>query len=541
MDKTSAITMSRFHKFIKSKAVQNVLPYFALALILFVFGLTVDQWEVYMAERKRVATVFKVIAAILGAGYFPLSVLTIKKKIRVRVLIWYTMFVGLFIRLVYICYTSVYDRQYDVWYIYDEGDKKNFYLHHGHMQYIYDLFCGAGLPDSNTYQFYHPPLWHMGSAFVMRVFTLLGFDRDYSLECIQLLSVFCSQAIIILFYKILKEMKVRQTIVAPIMVFAAFCPILIVMGGTINNDVMMWMFFMATLLYLVRWWQRGKFADIIKMAICLGLGMMTKISCVMLAPIIAIAFVFRFLQSFSRSRKTWALEENCSQHLTMTCWQYIKQFACFGLASIPLGMWYPIRNLILFEQPLNYVMRFKKSSELFCGNIRFLRRVFSFPLEELSGKLFCTSTEDYSMLPYLIKSSVFEEHGYDSVEWVGWVLFYAALFLAIVSFVCMCVLVCKSFAGRFKQPQTDSQLILAFTWIVLVFGYLSFCLKYPFTCTMDARYIMPAILISMVFTMMAVQSLHKKNRRLGKIMHAVVWVAVLVYAVATVIFYVNVR
>jgi len=449
--------------------------------------------------------------------------------------------VGLFIRLVYVCYTSVYDRQYDVWYIYEEGQKRNFYLHHGHMQYMYDLFSGAGLPDSNTYQFYHPPLWHACSAIVLKVFTSLGFDLDYSLECVQLLSTFCSQAIVFLFYKILKEMKVRQTIVAPIVVFAAICPILVVMAGTINNDVMMWMFFMATVLYLVRWWQMGKLADIIKMAIFLGLGMMTKISCVMLVPVIAIAFLFRFIQSFNRTKITWALELADSRHPDLSSWQYIKQFACFGIISIPLGMWFPIRNLILFEQPLNYVMRFKKSSELFCGNIRFLKRVFSFPAEEVFGKLFCTSTEDYSMLPYLIKSSIFEEHGYDSVHWVGWVLFYAAMFLAVLSFACMMVVVCRSFAHRLKGPLIDSQLILAFIWVVLVFGYLSFCLKYPFTCTMDARYVLPAIFIPMVFTMMATQELHKKNRKFGRIMHAVVWVVVLVYAISTVVFYLNVK
>ena len=564
-------------KRLKRGLIHDALPCLILALFLFVFALTVDQWKVYQADRRTVQAVLYPVFGVLGAGYAVLGILAAKKKIPIRILIYYTMFLGLLIRLVYICYTSVYDRQYDVWYIHKPGDKNNYFLDNGHMMYIYNLYDKGMLPVTNKYQFYHPPLWHISAAAVLRLFTALGYSLDYALECVQVLGVFCSEAAVFIFYRMLTDLKLGDRYILIAMLIGAFCPILVIMGGTINNDVMMCMFFMATMLFLVRWWRFGKTSDIIKMGVTLGLGMMTKTSCVLIAPVIAAAFIIRFAQSVARkiySKRT--IGEMVGQMHTdgrqiRSVKAYIRQFILFGCVSVPLGIWYQVRNLILFDQSFTYVMRFKRTSTLYCGETRFLRRLFSFPPEELTTKLFCSSPKDYSIFPYLIKTSVFEEHGYEvnALAYIcGWILFYTAMILAIVSTACMVINlvsnVCVYGRGRLsfgkcgssKESVSGSGLerntslancmkgykwIFAFIWGMLFFSYLSFCLKYPFSCSMDARYIVPTIFICLTFMMMMTERLSQRRPAPGKMMMTVLFILGMLYAVCTVIFYVGVK
>lgn len=58
--------------------------------------------------------------------------------------------IGILIRAMYIIYTPITERQHDVYSINDEG----------HLGYIYRIYETGKLPDTNSIQFYHPPLFH---------------------------------------------------------------------------------------------------------------------------------------------------------------------------------------------------------------------------------------------------------------------------------------------------------------------------------------------------------------------------------------------
>lgn len=58
--------------------------------------------------------------------------------------------IGILIRAMYIIYTPITERQHDVYSINDEG----------HLGYIYRIYETSKLPDTNSVQFYHPPLFH---------------------------------------------------------------------------------------------------------------------------------------------------------------------------------------------------------------------------------------------------------------------------------------------------------------------------------------------------------------------------------------------
>ena len=46
----------------------------------------------------------------------------------------------------------------------------------------------------------------------------------------------------------------------------------------------------------------------------------------------------------------------------------LAKLAAFGAVCIPLGLWYPVRNLILFGQPLGYVAPHREDAAIYCGN-----------------------------------------------------------------------------------------------------------------------------------------------------------------------------
>ena len=75
----------------------------------------------------------------------------------------------------------------------------------------------------------------------------------------------------------------------------------------------------------------------------------------MIAPVTAMVFVWK-LAVLGRERK-WRLLRGI-----------LAKLAAFGAVCIPLGLWYPVRNLILFGQPLGYVAPIGEDAAIYCGN-----------------------------------------------------------------------------------------------------------------------------------------------------------------------------
>lgn len=62
-------------------------------------------------------------------------------------------------------------------------------------------------------------------------------------------------------------------------------------------------------------------------SLCVGLGMMTKLSVWMVAPAIAFVFLYVFFKNLKDFKK------------------YLVQFLCFGVVCAPLALWWQVRNL----------------------------------------------------------------------------------------------------------------------------------------------------------------------------------------------------
>ena len=108
----------------------------------------------------------------------------------------YALVAGCFLRLFYVIFSTIYDRQYDIGMIdLDAGHT----VTGGHLAYIQYLFENGHLPDfdpTSVYQFNHPPLHHAVSALWLKFASLFLKDTAVLEESLQVVPFLCSLLIL---------------------------------------------------------------------------------------------------------------------------------------------------------------------------------------------------------------------------------------------------------------------------------------------------------------------------------------------------------
>lgn len=388
---------------------------------------------------------------------------------------------GSILRFVYIMYTSSEMRQHDVGY---------WNWTWGHANYIeYWYNNGLKLPDFDVrtiWQYYHPPLHHMLMALLLRILTQLGVEYDAACQALQILPMMYSSLITVVCYRIFRIVRLKGTPLVVAMALVCFHPTFVLMGGFFNNDILSVLFMLSAMMWALRWYREPVMKNIIPIALCVGLGMMTKLSAWMVAPAIAILFLYVF---FCNKRRPWG---------------YIGQFAVFAVICVPLALWWQVRNLILFDVPLTYVPYLGDSNSQFLGNMSAAHRLFYFGGRQLSF-VFDAFT-DYGA-PYnefnptlgLIKTSLFSEghNGISTVNFPQLTVIGPALFwVAVPLFVLMGVAFFVTMFSKRTQMDAPTRVFFAVTYLVLLVSYYLFCFRFPFTCTMNIRYCVPLIPLS---------------------------------------------
>ena len=395
-----------------------------------------------------------------------------KRKIN---LVYVVMAIGFLIRELN-CYTTGYVAlQNDVG-IFEEGAN-------GHMGYIYAFFKHFTFPKGDPRdfcQYYHPPLHHSVSAMWAKLNSWLGVPEDLLPEMIQVLALFYSMMVIIVGYKIMKEITKNKKALLIGVVLVTFFPYAIEYAGAVNNDQLCLVLSLMAILYFIRWYKKSSYKNIILCAVCLGCGMMTKMSASVLAPPMAVMFIFKLI----KDRKNIL--------------NYIKQYLCFGAISIPLGLWYPIRNLILYGMPLNYVLRLPKDSVYDLeGKFTVTQRLFGFSWDQFNALQidWAQDAKDYvsNIWISLSKYAVYGESDYfakDKYTGIVGTWMYRAMIILIV-------LVIVGFVAWFFKYKMNREIkaYLALTVIVGILSYLYFQFEYPGTPTLSIRYMMTTVVL----------------------------------------------
>ena len=388
--------------------------------------------------------------------------------------------IGVFLRLIYVCYTPINERQHD------EGGGC------GHLDYINILYMTDKLPDNNDWQFYHPPLHHFIASRWLKLADVFGMDYNEAMEQVQLLTCSYSCLIILITYFILKELEIDDKIKLLIMSIISMHPSFIILAGSVNNDMLMTMFIFLDMFFMIKWYKNPKIKNTLLLALSVALGAITKISSTTIAVPIIYIFLVRFIKDIKDS------SEKKKVFLT-----YLARFSLFGLVSLGIGLSYSIRNLIKFDQSLFYVPY--AGDHTFIGNGSVFERITLFSKEW--DYIFCRPFDDINVISFLIKSSLFGEY-YLPEDKVSNVCVETALLvvniaLIIISMIGLIAIIYDKIKKIKQHEKNDDKSIIMNMFIIYYFTtmilYFIAVFQMGTRCSMDFRYIVPTIFLGLMF------------------------------------------
>lgn len=376
---------------------------------------------------------------------------------------------ALIIRMIFIIKYHLSKAQHDV-----NGEN-------GHFSYIQTIFIQNRLPSTNQYQYYQPPLHHFISAMWLKVFSKLIRSYTTLIESLQFVPLIYSMLLLIVINKILKELKIKDKYKNLILVIMAFHPTFTILSGSINNDMLSILLIFCTLYELIKWYKKSDMVNTIILAIVTGLAVMAKTS----GAIVSLPIMYIFLLQFYR-----AIKKGDKRKI----WQYIGMYCVFGIISLSLGLWYPVRNYILFKQPILYVMD-PNNQKLYVGDKSLLSRFLPFSKEIFIQ--YADPYEHYNIPTFLIKSSLFGEWTW-TTSYICKYIYVFALFANIAIIVFSIVAIIREMTSNRKRDLIYRNIFLILYFFNII-SFISMNIKLPYGCSMDFRYIVPTIFIGIYF------------------------------------------
>ncbi|MGN1457564.1 MAG: ArnT family glycosyltransferase [Acutalibacteraceae bacterium] len=426
---------------------------------------------------------------------------------------------GFLVRLVYVMYTPVTERQHDV---NTFGKGKG---HSGYIEYIYNNWNVPDMDVRKISQFYHPPMHHILAAIWLRIQTTLGIAYKNACENIQILTLFYSSICMILSYKIFRALNLRKAALNVAVAIIAFCPTFFIMAGSINNDILSITFMLGAVLNTIYWYRNQKFRHIIAIAFCVGFGMMTKLSVWMITPAIAFVFIYVFFKNLKNFKK------------------YLLQFVVFGVICVPLGLWWAVRNFVKYGVPLTYVPMLSLTSRQYIGDIPFTQRLFDFSLFQFSDvgdqfTIYGGAYNEYNPTIALFKTSVFDElitvSNYPKIAVFNKILFWSAVAVALIGFVTMIIMLIK----KNKELDMPMKIFIFLIYGVMFVSYYVFCYQFKHVCTENIRYAVPLIVIGVYFVGLAFQHLQAdKKKTYKKVLSKCIFVITGIFCASSVLVY----
>lgn len=374
------------------------------------------------------------------------------------------------------------------------------------LSYIFTIYDTGKLPDNNNGQNYHPPLHQILAASWLKGVSLFTQDFEVMCESLQFLTLIYSMALIVILYKILEEFNVKDKYKILLMIIFAFHPMFIILSGTINNDILCLLLVTWSILRLIKWYKKPDMKNTLILAIIIGLSVMAKTSGGIIALPTIYIFFLRMIKDIKRSSKKNIIFK-----------KYMYLFMFFGCISLPIGLWYPIRNYIKFGQPILYVMDVN-NADLYVGDKSLFSRLGLFSNEIF--KIYCDPWVDFNIPTFLLKCSLFEEY--------SWGTNFGIIYqIIIVLNIVMIALFLFSFINCFiKKEKRNLEWKIAFA-ILLIFNivsYLGMNIKLPYGCSMNFRYLLPTIFIGAMFVYFMLDYYRRKNSKVEKVLYKLIFI-----------------
>lgn len=429
---------------------------------------------------------------IFGVGTILLIMLCVSlysERIKVQVISLAIIGESFLVKFYYIFYTSVYTRQNDV---------AAFGSNDGHFGYMEYILFNHKLPDFDpreVWTFCHPPLHHFLSAVWIGINEyVFGIEKYASRESMQTLTLFYSMVVIIAVYKILRYFKMKgMSLYIPLMI-GAFHPSFTYLAGSVNNDILSIALMMCAIVCTMRWYEEQNIRNILKIALCIGFAMMTKLSAGLVAPSVAVVFLYVLIKNGKNNIK-----------------KYIIQFLSFGIVCVPLGLWFEIKNLIKYKMPITYVQEVASGVPQDISDQKFLNRITDFSAKhfknvfeqwlsiDANGKKI--GFNENNPIISLFKTSIFHEkvneYTFGDNKFALALCkpyFWLCIILAISLFVIMIIALVKA-----KNMQPIWKIFFVLFYVFMMLNIYKMSADYPMVCTMNFRYITPTVIVQALF------------------------------------------
>lgn len=339
----------------------------------------------------------------------------------------------------------------------------------GNLEYLVRVYKTGHMLESNSNQGYHPPLHHYISAGVMRICDLFGADNELKLESAEFPAFVYSILILLVIYKITKELEFKDKSTFIVMMLASFNPLLIYLSRLINNDPLVTLCTLASILVLIKWYKEPSMKLTVILALIVGAGASTKISIIVMALPLLVTYLKKMSEEIDDAQFTKRI---------------LKYGVIFTVITIPLVFWYPIRNAIKFGQPPFGVAAALPSFAV--KNNDFINRW-------LINSEFFGQYLDYNasnVWSYVINSSIL--FSVNTAFLSNFTL--SAMRIITVAFI---IIFITGMIKFFKENAIYKILIITFiAWFI---SFIAFNISLPYSCTMHSRYIVVLFVLGMIF------------------------------------------
>lgn len=507
----------------------------AVLLMYAVYFLFIYQQEMYgkigfNSETSFVIfTIFLIIYELLVAAYFTLSAISGRLSTRKAIFLLFVFSAGLVLpfTLARTYNDSAYTHDYGVF-----GD-------HGHWAIIYDIYKTGQIPEVNLdNQYYQPKLYHAAIAFFMKINSVIlphfqGSEAivpnvegsahfgeltlfDYTaFETARIFLAFQGIVTLYFVYKVIVELGLnkRASIIGAFIVF--FTPAFWFISAYKNNDSLSLLFSFAALYAAIRYHKTRSYIPLVATALCIGLGMETKLSTVVVAFPVAAIFLIDLLGLFRKDGK-WVKADN--KELI----KFIIQMGVFAVIVFPLGLFFEIYAKMKYDRPIAYVWDLVG----IYGTDYFMyidpeiypmwARLLIFPSPDLfyhitnvrsaagSPQDYYWGTIDFNCWTAFLKTGLFSE---SDIRWMAesmgefknpfWILVSLAYTFSIMTGIAFVIggvfFIIKKIISLVKGEKQQNDFVFYFlvvTFFSSAISYMAFCMRYPVGCTMNARYAM---------------------------------------------------
>lgn len=391
-------------------------------------------------------------------------------------IVFMMILLGVLLRCSYVLLSGLYDRQHDAGVYTGMGTD---FINPGHIGYIEYIYKFHKLPDLNPYQlfaYYHPPLHHILSCIWLQLNIWLGVAENLAFENLQILTLLYSCLCMVVTWKILRVLEIRGNGLYVGLAFLVFHPATIVMAGSVNNDMLTILFMCLIILESLKWLRDKNLAGLIRLSLCIGFGMITKLNSAVLAIPLAILFLMHFLSIIRSKEKSLIL-------------RWIRNYAIFAVIVAPIGLSWIVRNLVRFHEkpgvpvpgetsPM-YTAAYSLWSRL--GIPAFADWHFGFPFHPISAKA-CNNT-----WVIMFHTSLFAEEYPTDLSDILLVLCQITFVLAVILGIITAILLVAVLLN--KRTRREDTIFLLTGYVIMLISFAAFVIIYPYTCSSDFRYV----------------------------------------------------